>query len=67
MGNQDGFDRYARATDGPLTVLALVMVPLLVLPLLVELSAGAEQGLLAADYSRHPMNRVSEEPVPIQS
>jgi hypothetical protein len=30
------FERFSRAVDGPLTVLALAMIPLLVLPLVME-------------------------------
>ena len=30
------FERFSRAVNGPLTVLALAMIPLLVLPLVME-------------------------------
>jgi hypothetical protein len=32
------FERFSRAVDGPLTILALAMIPLLVLPLVMDLS-----------------------------
>jgi voltage-gated potassium channel len=44
------YERFSRAVDGPLTVLALAMLPLLVLPLVMDLSAGAEAAVLAIDY-----------------
>jgi hypothetical protein len=37
----EAFERFSRAVDGPLTVLALVLVPLIVLPLVVDLSPQA--------------------------
>jgi voltage-gated potassium channel len=46
----DSFERYARATDGPLTFLALAMVPLLVVPLVAKLPENWETALVAADY-----------------
>jgi voltage-gated potassium channel len=46
----EAFERFSRAVDGPLTVLALVMVPLIVLPLVVDLSPGTESAFLAIDY-----------------
>ena len=30
------FERFSRAVDGPLTILAMAMIPLLVLPLVIE-------------------------------
>lgn len=47
---QAAFDRFSKAVDGPLTILALAMIPLLVIPLVVELSPAVDRGLLAADY-----------------
>jgi voltage-gated potassium channel len=47
---QAAFDRFSRAVDGPLTVLALAMVPLLVVPLVVDLPRGLKRSFLAADY-----------------
>ena len=46
----EAFERFSRAVDGPLTVLALVMIPLIVLPLVVDLSPGTESAFLAIDY-----------------
>jgi voltage-gated potassium channel len=42
--------KYERATDGPLTVLALLMFPLLVVPLVKDLSDGWDRILQALDY-----------------
>jgi hypothetical protein len=53
----EGFERFSRAVDGPLTVLALAMIPLLVLPLVVDLSPGAEAAVLAIDRVRRPRDR----------
>jgi voltage-gated potassium channel len=44
------FERFSRAVDGPLTILALVMVPLIVLPLVTDLSPATESVFLAIDY-----------------
>jgi voltage-gated potassium channel len=44
------FERFSRAVDGPLTVLALVMIPLIVLPLVMDLSPGTTAAFLAIDY-----------------
>jgi voltage-gated potassium channel len=46
----EAFERFSRAVDGPLTVLALVLIPLIVLPLVMDLSPGAESAFLAIDY-----------------
>ncbi|HEX2040415.1 MAG TPA: potassium channel family protein [Acidimicrobiales bacterium] len=43
-------ERFERAVELPLLVLAVVMVPLLVLPVAVDLSPGAEQAVVAADW-----------------
>jgi hypothetical protein len=45
-----GFLLGAFAVDGPLTVLALVMIPLIVLPLVMDLSPGTESAVLAIDF-----------------
>lgn len=47
---QAAFDKFSKAVDGPLTILALAMIPLLVIPVVVELSPSIERGLLTADY-----------------
>jgi voltage-gated potassium channel len=46
----EAFERFSRAVDGPLTVLALVLVPLIVLPLVMDLSLATESAFLAIDY-----------------
>jgi voltage-gated potassium channel len=46
----EAFERFSRAVDGPLTVLALVMIPLIVLPLVVDVSSAVEDAFLAVDY-----------------
>ena len=46
----EAFERFSRAVDGPLTVLALMMIPLIVLPLVMDLSPGIESAFLAIDY-----------------
>jgi voltage-gated potassium channel len=43
-------ERYSRLTQGPLMVLALLMVPVLLAPLVLHLSAPVEQTLVAVDY-----------------
>jgi hypothetical protein len=43
----EAFERFSRAVDGPLTILALAMIPLLVLPLVMDLSPGAESAVMA--------------------
>jgi voltage-gated potassium channel len=46
----EAFDRYARVTDGPLVILALAMIPLLLIPLVMDLPSSWESALVAADY-----------------
>jgi voltage-gated potassium channel len=46
----EAFERFSRAMDGPLTVLALAMIPLIVLPVVVDLSPAVEGAFLAVDY-----------------
>ena len=43
--------RVERATELPMLALALLMVPLLILPFTTELSAGADRWFLIADYA----------------
>lgn len=50
MERGPAYDRYARLTDGPLTVLALAMLPLLIVPLAATLPKSADQAIVAADY-----------------
>lgn len=47
---QEALDRFERAMEMPLLVLALAMVPLLVAPLLLDLAAPVEQAIIAADW-----------------
>lgn len=46
----EAFQRFSRAIDGPMMVLALAMIPLIVVPLVVDLSLGLDRTLLAVDY-----------------
>jgi voltage-gated potassium channel len=46
----EAFERFSSAVDGPLTVLALAMIPLIVLPVVVDLSPAMEGAFLAVDY-----------------
>jgi voltage-gated potassium channel len=47
---QEALERFERATELPLLLLALAMVPLLVLPLLLDLPSGLESAFVAADW-----------------
>lgn len=47
---REAFERFSRAVDGPLTILALAMIPLIVLPLVVDLSPATDRAFLAIDY-----------------
>ena len=44
------FERFSRAVDGPMMVLALAMIPLIVVPLVLDLSPATERALLSIDY-----------------
>ncbi|MDQ1486702.1 MAG: voltage-gated potassium channel [Actinomycetota bacterium] len=44
------FERFSAAVDGPMMVLAIIMVPLLVAPLLWNLSGSTITGIDAADW-----------------
>jgi voltage-gated potassium channel len=44
------FERFSRAVDGPMMVLALAMIPLIIVPLVVNLSPSVDRALLAIDY-----------------
>jgi voltage-gated potassium channel len=46
----EAFERFSRAVDGPMMILALAMVPLIVVPLIVDLSPGMDRAFLAIDY-----------------
>jgi voltage-gated potassium channel len=45
------FERFSRAVDGPMMVLALAMIPLIVVPLVLDLSPATERALLSIDYA----------------
>lgn len=47
---QAALDRFERAVELPLLILALVMVPLLLVPLVIDLPAGVEATFVAADW-----------------
>jgi hypothetical protein len=41
-GSQEALDRFERQSAWPMMALALAIIPLLVVPLLVDLPSGAE-------------------------
>lgn len=47
---REALERFERATELPLLVLAVAMIPLLVLPLLVDLPSGVRSSFIAADW-----------------
>src|SRR6266545_3983524 len=49
-GSQEALDRFERQTAWPMMVLALAIIPLLVVPLLVDLPSGAETTFYAIDW-----------------
>ena len=49
--SEERLKRIERATELPMLALALLMVPLLILPFTTELSAQADQWFLIADYA----------------
>jgi voltage-gated potassium channel len=48
--NQDAYDRFSVAVDGPLLILAVAWLPVLIWPLIAHPSAGAADALNAVDY-----------------
>ena len=48
--SQDAYDRFSAAVDLPLTVLAVLWLPVLVIPLAVRVSPGLAATLDSADY-----------------
>jgi len=44
------FERFSRAVDGPMMVPALAMIPLIVGPLVLDLSPAMERAFLSIDY-----------------
>lgn len=49
LRTHNGYERWSRATDGPLLILAVVFVVVLVLPLMVDLPPAAEVAVAAAN------------------
>jgi hypothetical protein len=47
---QAALERFERATELPLLILALAMIPLLLAPVVVDLSDTAEATVLAIDW-----------------
>src|SRR6266545_1283760 len=46
----EAFERFCRVVDGPMMILALAMIPLIIVPLIVDLSPGLDRALVAIDY-----------------
>lgn len=49
--SQDAYDRFCAAVDGPLTVLAVLWVPVLVVPLVTTVSPATSDALDSVDYA----------------
>jgi voltage-gated potassium channel len=49
--SQDAYDRFSAAVDGPLTVLAVLWVPVLVVPLVTRVSPATSDALDSVDYA----------------
>ena len=49
--SQDAYDRFSAAVDGPLTVLAVLWVPVLVVPLVTKVSPATSATLDTTDYA----------------
>jgi len=47
--SQDAYDRFSAAVDGPLTVLAVLWLPVLVVPLVARVPAAACCGSAGPD------------------
>ena len=50
-GRGRAFDRFSRAVEGPMTVLALAMVPILLIPLAVHLTPAEMEAFDVADFT----------------
>jgi hypothetical protein len=50
--SQDAYDRFSAAVDGPLTILAVLWVPVLVVPLVIKVSPATSDALDSVDYVR---------------
>jgi voltage-gated potassium channel len=46
----EAFERFSHAVDGPMTILALAMIPLIVVPLVLDLPPATERAFLSIDY-----------------
>jgi voltage-gated potassium channel len=46
----EAFERFSRMVDGPMTILALAMIPLLIVPLMVTLPPAMDRTFVAVDY-----------------
>jgi hypothetical protein len=46
----EAFERFSRIVDGPMIVLAMAMIPLIVVPVVVDLSPSLDRAFLAVDY-----------------
>jgi voltage-gated potassium channel len=49
--SQEGYDRFSAQVDGPMTVLAIVWLPVLVIPLVSSPGAAVVDSLHAVDYT----------------
>jgi voltage-gated potassium channel len=50
-GDPEAYNRFSTAVDGPMTVLAVLWLPVLVVPLVAHLSAGMTEAFNAVDYT----------------
>jgi voltage-gated potassium channel len=46
----EAFERFSRMVDGPMMILALAMIPLIIVPLIMDLSPDMDRALVAVDY-----------------
>jgi hypothetical protein len=53
------FERFSRAVDGPMMVLALAMIPLIVVPLVYDLSPAANSASWRSTTWSGPRSRSS--------
>lgn len=49
-GSQEALDRFERQTAWPMLILSLAILPLLIIPLVADLSRTAETTLFAVDW-----------------
>ena len=55
--SQDAYDRFSAAVDGPLTILAVLWVPVLVVPLVIKVSPV---GMLSASVASYFVGQRAE-------